>query len=327
MTASATHPAAERTGSATTPPAVSILIVSYKSCDLVLEALRGLFRHTRRDDFEILLTDCSRDGTERAVAEAFPDVRVIPATGNLGFAGGNNFLARHARGRLLLLLNPDVIVADDAIGELVACAEARPDAGAWGGVTVLPDGRTDPSCRQSLPTLGRLAMGAVGFAARAAGGLADDETEAREVEALSGAFMLVDRAVWERLGGFDLSFFMYAEELDLCYRIARSGRPVVMTPKARITHLVGSGSALSPQRQTAIHRAKMHFLRKHRGVLFAAIGGAALWLAAFNRWAGGSVMTFVRKSSRFRDLRDGYGPVVFQPFAWWGGYGGTADAS
>lgn len=329
-----TEPAqAERTADAPSPaeadapvPAVSVLIVTYKACELVLEALRGLYAHTTRDDFEVLLTDCSRDGTEDRVREAFPQVRVIPAPGNLGFAGGNNHLAPHARGRLLLLLNPDVVIADDAVGELIACAEARPDAGAWGGVTVLPDGRIDPSCKQSWPTLPRLALGAAGLAGKTEGGLAPDESDAREVEALSGAFMLVDRALWDELGGFDLSFFMYAEELDLCYRIARSGRPLVMTPRARITHLVGSGSSLSPRRLGSIHKAKMHFLRKHHGPLFASAGGIALWAAAFNRWAGGALLGLAGRNERFAKLRDGYRDVVFKPDAWWGGYAERAES-
>src|SRR5271156_2504812 len=91
---------------------LSILMVCYKSRDLIADCLRGVYQHTTGCRFETLLVDCSNDGTAELVQREFPQVRVIDNDVNLGFASGNNFLAERAEGRYLLLLNPDTIVSD-----------------------------------------------------------------------------------------------------------------------------------------------------------------------------------------------------------------------
>ena len=101
---------------------VSVLIVCYNSLELIGPTLEGVFKYTGGCTYEVLLVDCSGDGTVDWVAQHYPRVRIVANDRNLGFAKGNNFLAGHAKGRKLLLLNPDVIVHDDAIGELIDAA-------------------------------------------------------------------------------------------------------------------------------------------------------------------------------------------------------------
>jgi GT2 family glycosyltransferase len=304
-------------------PDLSILVVCYKSLDLIGPTLYGVFERTEGCSFEVLLTDCSDDGTIEWVAKHYPEVRLIPTDQNLGFAAGNNFLAPHARGKRLLLLNPDVIVYDNAIGELYACSEELPEAGAWGGQTILPEGKIDPGAQQSTPTLGRLMLAAIGQEQRTIGGLSEDATGPQSVEGLSGAFLMIDRSRWDAMGGFDTGFFMYAEELDLCFRLRQAGHPLYMTPKAKITHLVGGGTAISPGRATSIARAKMHFLRKHRGQLVATAGGGLFWLAAVNRW----LLSLVKKDQRAQLVGTASAAVARNPLAWWFGYPRTATSS
>ena len=301
-------------------PDISVLIVCYESKDLVLNTLRGLFEHTRGCTFEVLLTDCSHDGTEQEVAKQFPTVRIFSAPENLGFARGNNFLARHAKGRFLLLLNPDVEIDENAVGELYLCAEQEPAAGGWGGLTYLRDGRVDPSSCQSTPNLRRLFLGVIGFEHWTRGGLSRTETRPREVEALSGAFMMLTAKLWQEMGGFDESFFMYAEELDLCYRLRRAGFPLVMTPKSQVIHLVGSGSGRSPKRIAAITRAKMHFLRKHRGTVIAALGGIFLWSTAMKKVIAAKILGSISRNKRLMEVSKAYAITAFHPRDWWGGY-------
>ncbi len=301
-------------------PDLSILIVCYRSLSYIGDALEGVFTHTSGCSFEVLLTDCSDDGTLEWIAKNYPKVKCIPTDQNLGFAAGNNFLAKHARGRRLLLLNPDVIVEDNAIGELFRCSKDFPDAGAWGGVTRLPSGAVDPGCRQSTPTLKRLALAAIGQEKRTIGGLVEDAAEPDEVEGLSGAFMMLDRETWNQFGGFDTEFFMYAEELDLCYRLRMSGRPLIMTPRARIIHLVGGGDAINARRATAIAKAKMHFLRKHRGNVYATAAGMLYWIASFNRGALGSVISRLKTDQRAEKMQGAFWPVAARPDRWWTGY-------
>jgi GT2 family glycosyltransferase len=267
-----------------------------------------------------LQTDSSQDVNEQEVADRFPAVRILPASENLGFARGNNFLAGHAQGRYLLLLNPDVEIHENAVGELYVCAEQEPSAGGWGGVTYLKNGRVDPSSCQSTPNLRRLCLAVVGFERWTTGGLSPAETQPREVEALSGAFMMLTTNRWRDMGGFDESFFMYAEELDLCYRLRSTGFPLVMTPKSRVIHLVGSGAGRSPKRLAAITRAKMHFLRKHRGRMIAALGGVLMWSAAMKKVIAAKLIGSFSRNKRFREVSEAYSLTAFHPRDWWNGY-------
>ena len=110
------------------------------------------------------MIDNSDDGTAEAVRERFPQVRGIDNHRNLGFGPGNNAAAARARGKYLLFLNPDTLLQDDAIGKLTAFARTHPEAGAWGGVCVLPDGQVDPGSCQVMPSFGAMAAALFGLA-------------------------------------------------------------------------------------------------------------------------------------------------------------------
>ena len=299
---------------------LSILIVCYKAKDLIADCLSGVYRYTRDCDYEVLLVDCSNDGTNELVRNQFPQTRIIENTENLGYGKGNNFLAAHAVGNYLLLLNPDVIVSDDAIGELYRTAVAMPKAGAVGGRTKLPDGSHDPGCRQFVPTLFRLTISALGGGKFLNGALPDNATEAAEVETLSGAFMLVRRDAWDQLEGFDTSFFMYSEELDLCQRLKKQGWQVVMTPRAEIIHLVGGGQKQSAKRIQLIAQARMHFFRKFWNRPSVVLGGILVWLHASIRVAAATLAGFVMGRDRAQGLKQAYAGIVFNPGSWWHGY-------
>lgn len=306
---------------------VSILIVCYKSRDLILPCLQGVEQFTTGCSYEVLLVDCSNDGATDLVRTEFPKTRIVENTENLGFGRGNNFLAEHATGSYLLLLNPDVIVTDDSIGELYRTAIARPDAGAVGGRTRLPDGTRDPSCTQVIPTLFRMTMAAVGGARFLNGALAEDATEPAEVEILSGAFMLVRRDAWLQVKGFDTSFFMYSEEVDLCVRIRQQGFSVLMTPCAEIIHLVGSGNSQNPRRILLLTTARMHFFRKFWNPWQVVLGGMLIWIHAAIRVAISTICFPLLGRNRARRLWDAYQPIVFQPAKWWFGFPPNASLS
>lgn len=305
-------------------PEISVLVVGYKSRHLIEACLSGLFEHTRGVAFEVLFLDNSDDGGAEFVATAFPQVRTLGHQDNLGFARGNNVLARHAVGGFLLLLNPDTIIHDNAVGQLLATARTRPDAGAWGGVTVLPDGGIDPGCRQRGPQLLRTIAHAAGLGRHVTQRLSTDSERPSEVEVLTGAFMMLRRDLWEELGGFDETFFMYGEDYDLCYRVRRRGRPLLITPQARITHLVGSGSAKNPARVLFMVRASMHFYRKHFSRGYVVTVGALTWLHAATRVFGGLVAWPVIGRARAASLRAAYLPVLRRPGGWWLGFNSAA---
>lgn len=307
-------------------PQLSILIVGYNTKDLVADCLRGLYEHTQGVDFEVLFVDCSDDGSAQMLARDFPQVRVIDNKENLGFGRGNNFVAKHACGDRILLLNPDTLVNDNAIGELNTFADSQPDAGAWGGLTILPDGRIDPGCQQTGPGLWYALYRLFGLKSLGTGGLPEDATQPGEVAVLSGAYMMVRREVWEHLGGFDESFFMYCEETDLCMRIKRASYRLWMNPNSRITHLVGSGASDSPNRMLAMCKGAMHMDRKHFGSLHVCCEGLLRWVHSLTRYAAGVLLLLI-KPAKSASLRDKHRSIVFEPKQWWGGWPTQAEGN
>lgn len=304
----------------------SVLIVCYRSRDLIGDCLRGIYQYTQ-GQFEVLLVDCSNDGTVEMVRSDYPQVRVIENSENLGFGRGNNFLAERARGKYLLLLNPDTVVLDDALGELHRTAELFPEAGAVGGRTRLQDGSRDPGCQQFVPTLSRLFIVAVGGAKRLNGALAEGALQPAEVETLSGAFMLVRADAWREVRGFDTNFFMYSEELDLCVRLRHCGWKIVMTPKAEVLHLVGGGNAVSPNRIQYLTTGKMHFLRKFWSRPQVLLGGCLIWMHGLTRVLLGTLGRPLVGAERARKLRQAYSGIVLQPQRWWFGFQAPARRS
>jgi len=132
---------------------VSILVISYNTCDLTLACLESVFKETRQVTFEVILLDnASADGSADAVAERCPQVRLMRSGQNLGFAKGNNVAAREAQGEYLLLLNSDTVVLDGAIDKVVSFARSRPDTGIVGGRTYFGDGSLNPTSCHGRPT-------------------------------------------------------------------------------------------------------------------------------------------------------------------------------
>lgn len=301
-------------------PVLSVLIVGYNTKQLVLDCLEGLFEHTRGLNYEVLFVDNSSDGSELAIREKFPRVRVIDNDENMGFGRGNNFLAQHAAGEYLLLLNPDTLVQNNAIGLLYEFAKQHPEGGAWGGVTRLPNGSVDPGCKQAGIGLGKSILLMIGLSKMAC----PDVTSGKviDVPSLSGAFMLMPSSLWKQLGGFDETFFMYSEETDLCYRVRKSGRRVLITPKSSIVHLVGSGSSHSPKRLMSMNRGGMHLTRKHFGPVYIFLDGLIRWLHSAMRFSIGIVGLPLIGKERAARLRAAHAPIVFSPGQWFCGWSG-----
>lgn len=304
-------------------PEVSVIIVGYRSKALIVDCLQSIYAHTSDLSVEVIVIDNSDDGTVEAVRERFPQVQVIDNRRNLGFGPGNNLAAAHAGGRYLLFLNPDTLLLDDAIGKLTVFAKAHPEAGVWGGVCVLPDGKVDPGSCQVVPTVGEMALALVGLSSLRRKPIRRDEGFAGQVPVVSGAFMMVDAVLWREMGGFDESFKLYSEEVDLCRRVREKGRRVLMTGAARVRHLVGHGSVYSPSRTMAKTRGCMHYIRKHRrwpGQVTAA--AVLIWIHALSRYVAGVALFPVLGQQRANTLRAAFGPIVLRPCAWWSGWSG-----
>lgn len=291
----------------------SILVVAYKSRGYIERCLAGAIASLRGERVEILFVDCSDDGSEAFVRGRFPEVRILPHCGNLGFARGNNELAKLARGEKILLLNPDVFAESDEIARLLAFSRERADASAWAGVTVLPDGSIDGGSVQGM--LGALpaALALVGLARIRPGAADPHRAEIQRAPVLTGAFMMVRADRWRALGGFDETYFMYAEEVDLCKRLADAGGTLLVDPRIRILHDTGSGNRHAPTRLFNRARGNATFYRKHFGPLWAEFCCTLLLAHAAVK------STWARLRGRAATA-EGFGAVVARRSEWWNGW-------
>jgi GT2 family glycosyltransferase len=273
-------------------PPLTLLIISYNTREMTLACLRSVYEQTTADLFEVIVVDnASPDGSAGAIAEAFPQVKLIALPDNRGFAAANNLAATHATGEWLLLLNPDTVVLDRAVERLHAFALAQPEAKIFGGRTRFGDGLLNPaSCwRQStLWSVFCIASGLTSvfprsglFAPESFG--AWDRGTVRQVDIVSGCFFLLPRALWEELGGFDPLFFMYGEEADLCLRAGKRGVRCMVTPDATIIHYGGASEAVRADKMVKLFTAKANLFRRHWSPFAATLGVRLLDLWALSR--------------------------------------------
>jgi GT2 family glycosyltransferase len=209
---------------------VSVVVVTYQSGATLDRCLAALKAQTLQG-FELILSDnASADGAPQAAAAADPSIVLIENGGNLGFAAGNNRAAGRARGRWLLLLNPDAYPAPDFLEALLAAARRFPRTRCF---TARQRMAGDPG---RLDGLGD-AMTVFGFPFRGGYGRPDPgPMPAAEVFSPCGAAMMIDRALFLELGGFDERFFCYCEDVDLGYRLRLAGERVLLAPEAVVLH-------------------------------------------------------------------------------------------
>lgn len=268
----------------------TVIVVSYNTRALTLKCLETLYEQTRETEVEVIVFDnASADGSADAVAEAFPQVRLVRSEENLGFAAANNRAAEMAEGKWLLLLNSDTEVWDQAIDRLMGFARANPGNGIYGGRTLFPDGSLNPaSCwRQITPW--SLFCSATGLTAvlrnvdffnrEAFVGWPRDTV--REVDIVVGCFLLIPKDLWMDLGGFDLKYFFYGEEADLCLRARKLGYQPIVTPDATIMHLGGASSSNKAEKIVLLAKARIALIRDHWPKALVPLGVGLYWL-----WGG-----------------------------------------
>ena len=294
-------------------PALTIVIVSWNTRELLLDALATVFPLDLVRGEVIVVDNASSDGSAEAIEARFPAVRLIRNERNLGFAGGVNVGLRAARGSYALLLNSDTLARSDAIERLLAYAEEHPHAGIVGPLVLNADGSLQES-RFRFPSLLNLVLAASylyklfphssWLNRERMGGVAPRHPA--RVDAVSGCCFLMRRDMLDRIGLLDEDFFMYAEETDLCWRAWRAGYEVHYAPVGEIVHLGGGSSRLARRRNfLEFRRSILRFFMKHRGRLHAE--AARILLIAFlllrvPYWALGAA----RNRSEARDQLGNY---------------------
>ncbi len=282
-------------------PLLSTIIVTYNTRQMTLDCLRALADDTQGIDHEIFVVDnASTDNTAAAVREEFPYVHFIQNEKNLGFGAANNQALKLAKGEFILLLNSDAFPKPGAIPTLIKELQQQPKAGLIGPRLLNPDGSMQLSCYK-FPSPGRAWAENLWLAAAFPKSAMGDYRRwphdvPRVVDWVIGACILLRREVYERVGGFDERFFMYAEESDWQLRIKLAGWQIAFTPHAQVTHLAGASATgnSKPASEARINPVFFNSLdyyeRKHHGLIglfslrVAMILGCSLrfclWLAA-----------------------------------------------
>lgn len=273
-------------------PLVSIILVSYNTAEYTLRALESVQQQTH-SAYEIIVVDNhSTDHSVEVIRKQFPSIQLIESAENLGFAGGVCQGVAVAQGTYLLLLNPDTLVLDGAIDKLLSFAEQHPEHGIWGGVTLNNDLSLNTQHAWSKPDFFSLLFSALGLSKlfstsclfnHANYGCWQRDT-IKEVDILSGCFFLITRQVWNQLGGLDPTFFMYAEEADLCLRAKAQGYQPIVTPDARIIHHGGVSHTRFSGKLIKLLKGKVELINRHISSWKQPIYKFLLWLYVFNKY-------------------------------------------
>jgi len=250
-------------------PDLSVITVTHNGREMALRTLRSALAAAGSASVEWFVVDAgSVDGTPDAIERELEGVRVLRRE-NRGFAASNNVALAQARGRYVLLLNPDVEIRSGTLGELVAAMDERPGLGLASVVQRGTDGVLQPSIRRFPSPL--RSLGESLFAAHWPVMRTLQELETRpgpygrehEVEWLVGAFLIARREAVQAVGPMDERFFLYSEEIDWCYRFWQVGWPVAHLPKMVITHHCGGRSHGDLMAQLSYSR--LLFAKKHYG--------------------------------------------------------------
>ena len=312
---------------------VSILVVSYNTSALTRAALDSVIAETHHTTYEVIAVDNASSDDSAAMIAAHPiDARAIALNENIGFARANNLAACHARGRYILLLNPDTVVLDGAIDKLVAFAKATPKARIWGGRTLFADKSLNSSSCWGRMTPWNLVCRATGltglfpkselFNGEALGGWQRDSI--RHVDIVSGCFFLIERELWDGLRGFDPLFFMYGEEADLCLRAhAFSARPAI-TPAATIIHYGGASERAHTDKMVRLLAAKASLIDRHWNPLLAPAGRALLAAWPLTRAIATTVLSLATVSQTRQDTAKAWRQIWARRPEWRNGYATAA---
>jgi N-acetylglucosaminyl-diphospho-decaprenol L-rhamnosyltransferase len=274
------------------PMDVSIIYVNWNSAEYIAESIRSVYEHTDGIQFEIIVVDnASPAGNVDVLKEQFPEITLIKSATNLGFAGANNLGYKSCSGENVLFLNPDTKLVNSAINAMLRHLRSLPDAGIIGCKLLNSDLSVQTSCIQTFPTILNQVLD-VDFLRRrwpknplwGIGPLYSDSTEPAKVEVVSGACLMIKRATFEKVSMFSEDYFMYAEDLDLCYKVVQAGCSNYYTGEGTVIHYGGKSS--EPQSATMMKwRAIPRFCDKNRGRFYGFIFRIVMALTAMGRLA------------------------------------------
>ena len=252
---------------------LTVIIVNYNVKEYLRQCLHSVERALQGMEGEVIVVDnASSDGSVEELAAVYPSVTFIANKDNRGFSCANNQAIRLSKAEYVLLLNPDTIVGEDVLHHCISFMDTHPDAGGVGVKMLADDGRMAWESRRGVPTLMTSFYKMMGLCSlfpksRVFGKYYMrylDANEVNRIEIMSGAFMMLRRQALEEIGLLDETFFMYGEDIDLCYRIKKAGWSIVYYGKEKITHFKGASSKRQrPKLIYEFYRAMYIYYKKH----------------------------------------------------------------
>ena len=284
---------------------LSISLVNTNNKLLLRACLHSLYSVDHQLPFETILVDnVSTDASSDMVKSEFPQVELICNRTRKGFGANHNQAIRASRGEYVLVLNEDTIVRPGALRAMCDFLDAHADVGAVGCRLENPDGSLQPSCHRFPSPLRAVAENLLLVAAFPNNPWWGDyrawsHDRVRYVEFVSGAAIMVRRQVIEDTGVFDERFFIYAEETDWCYRMAKAGWKVAFVPNGTIVHYGGQSSVAIKDRQFCeCNRSSVRYFRKHFGLMGVVVLGVTMLLGAAIRVPIWSLIYFASSKRR-----------------------------
>lgn len=294
---------------------VSIIIVSWNTRDILCQSLQSIYEQTTALEYEVIIIDnASSDGTAAMIKTQFPKAILVENTINKGFATANNQAIVLAKGRYFLLLNPDTIVLDNAINKTIHFADQNPQAAVVGCKVLNPDRTLQPTCFM-FPSLLNMFLSSTYlyklFEKNRFFGRERmtwwDRNDTREVDVVTGCFMLVRRDAIEQTGLMDERFFVYGEETDWCYRFKKNGWRVLFTPEAQIIHYGGQSSkAVSIEMTLQLRGSILLFIQKNRSALEYRLACVLVWLFFAVRVPFWTIAYAAKRSDLYRNKLSAY---------------------
>lgn len=249
---------------------LSVVIVNYQTFELTKNTINSILEYDYPFSYEIFVVDnASSDDSLARLRDYFKDkVKFIASKENNGFAAGNNQALRQASGRYQLLLNSDTVVWENTLEDIYCYMEGHEDVGACGCRVLLEDGELDKACKRSFPNVKNSFIRLFHIPTNSEDDdynltdLPDDEVY--EIDCLTGAFMFIRKDALDQIGLLDETFFMYGEDIDLCYRIKQGGWKIIYYGKSKITHLKGASSKKQKSKLIyEFYRAMYIYYKKH----------------------------------------------------------------
>lgn len=284
---------------------LSVIIVNYNVKHFLEQCLCSVQRALRQTSGEILVIDnCSGDNSLTYLQPLFPEVQFIANKENIGFARACNQGLKMSKGRFILFLNPDTIVPEDSFETAIRFMDQHPEAGALGSKMLDGSGTFLKESKRAFPSpltslyklfgLSKLFPHSAHFSRYHLGHL--DEHQNNEVDVLAGAYMFIRKSVLDEVGGFDERFFMYGEDVDLSYRIQKSGRKNYYFAGSPIIHFKGESTRKGSMNYVRMFYSAMSlFVRKHYGGSRAGFFNSLIHLAIWFRAGLSTLGQFIRR--------------------------------